>query len=294
MAANFSALMALLAKPASTGPDPDLSTAKYDSNVVVVSYYFVESAANTPNCARWSADGSEFFISSYDGVKGVVGFDTTAPFDTASATPNGNNLVLTGCREFTFAGGGTILYVASLPPTPTVINQYALSTPYDLSTASFVGSKSFGFRILGFDVAADGMTAILLRQAPKRIERWSFGSAFDITTITDDADYFSLPIAVHEGLKISPSEKRLYITSLSGVPGGYVREYLMTAPLTPSTITHASGVAEINPSDICYAVSGIDISPDGTKILVAGHNFIGVNGSEVDSRTVGTFTCRTH
>jgi VCBS repeat-containing protein len=120
----------------------DVSTASYDSR------FSVSSQENDPNGLAFNSDGTKMFVSG-DGTGDAVneytlstGFDvSTASYDSKFSTLSQD----TSSQGLAFSNDGKKMFVAG--NTGDDINEYTLSTGFDVSTASFVGS---------FDVSSQG------------------------------------------------------------------------------------------------------------------------------------------
>ncbi len=111
----------------------DLSTATFSGKTLDIS-----SEDTAPTGLTFDHTGSKLFILGITGDR-VFEYDLSTPFDLATATYSGNSLnvgVQDGNGEgIIFNGDGTKLFLAGAASDR--IYQYALSTPYDLTTAVY-------------------------------------------------------------------------------------------------------------------------------------------------------------
>tara|TARA_R100000406_G_scaffold5271_2_gene3611 strand:+ start:4747 stop:6348 length:1602 start_codon:yes stop_codon:yes gene_type:complete len=89
----------------------------------------------------------------------------------------------TAPRKVRFKSDGTKMYV--LDYTTDSIYEYALSTAWDISTASYTDSVSVNSReeyLLGFDIASDGSKFWIVGNENDRAHEYTMSTAWDIST----------------------------------------------------------------------------------------------------------------
>jgi len=163
----------------------DVSTAIYDG---------ISTPGNAPQGydLQFKADGTAVFVNS--GQRYIDQYNLSTPWDlsTLSSMVNqldtqtvfGNN----GQLSFRINPDGTRLYVTSDGNAPYV-QQYNLSSPWDLSTASasvvisgaFTANFSIGF--------ADNGLVMFLMRPPNILQKWNLSTAWEIDTATFDSSY---------------------------------------------------------------------------------------------------------
>ena len=119
----------------------DVSTASYDSN------FSVSNKANSPNGLAFNSDGTKMFVTD-EGYDDVVEYTLSTGFDVSTASYDssfGTQSQDTSSQGLAFSNDGKKMFVAG--NTGDDINEYTLSTGFDVSTASFVGN---------FDVSSQG------------------------------------------------------------------------------------------------------------------------------------------
>ena len=119
----------------------DVSTASYDSN------FSVANKENAPNGLAFNSDGTKMFVSG-EGFDDVVEYTLSTGFDVSTASYDssfGTQSQDTSSQGLAFSTDGKKMFIAG--NTGDDINEYTLSTGFDVSTASFVGN---------FDVSSQG------------------------------------------------------------------------------------------------------------------------------------------
>ncbi|MCI2285849.1 hypothetical protein L3081_23775 [Colwellia sp. MSW7] len=132
----------------------DLSTASYSNNSLDV------SSKNVYKFLAFNSDGSKLFVG---GGTSLHSFTLSTPFDITTASDDNQSLDLS--NEVTkFSGGsfntdGTVLLVTNDDEGITNSFQYSLSTPFDLSTATYSNKMlNLAGEVLGaYDVEFDNL-----------------------------------------------------------------------------------------------------------------------------------------
>ncbi len=111
---------------------------------------------------RFNNDGTKMFLMDVNGTVGIAEFNLSTPFLPGSAS-FGNFFAITEnsatIQDFDFDDDGTRMYVieSNEASTNNKIYVYKLSTGFDTSTATFVGSVANVFSAAGADGSAGGM-----------------------------------------------------------------------------------------------------------------------------------------
>jgi len=120
----------------------DISTASYDSNLSI------SSNAGGSNGLAFNSDGTKMFVNAANSSDEVVEYTLSTGFDVSTASYDSSFVTQsqdTSPQGLAFSNDGKKMFVAG--DTGDDINEYTLSTGFDVSTASFVGS---------FDVSSQG------------------------------------------------------------------------------------------------------------------------------------------
>ena len=122
----------------------DISTASYDSNLSI------SSNASGSKGLAFNSDGTKMFVNCDNSSDEVVEYTLSTGFDVSTASYDSSFVTQsqdTSPQGLAFSNDGKKMFVAG--DTGDDINEYTLSTGFDVSTASFVGS---------FDVSSQGTT----------------------------------------------------------------------------------------------------------------------------------------
>ena len=144
------------------------------------------------------------------------------------------------------ADSGTKLFITGA--SSDKIHRYTLSTPYDVSTATFDHSSttSVGSSPSGLWVSSDGMTVIVLDAGSDELRSFSPTSAFDMTTLgTADTvrDLTSNADTNPHGFSFNNDGSKIILigNSVSGGLGDGIYSYNLSTAYDISTISTTSG-----------------------------------------------------
>lgn len=161
------------------------------------------------------------------------------------------------------------------------VNEYDLSTAWDISTASFnqlfsVSAQDIGPHSISFK--PDGLKMYVLGSFDDDINEYDLSTAWDIST----ASFLQLfSVATQEtsprGIYIRADGLKVYI---SGSAGDEVDEYDLS---TAWDVTSASFVRVLSVAAQDTSPQGVFFKPDGTKMFISG--IVGVDISEYDLST---------
>ena len=233
--------------------------------VTASSTFSVNSQETHPRGITFNNDGTKMFIVGEIGDD-VNEYTLSTGFDLSSIVTFVDSFAVTQCPNPTavkFNADGTKMFVTGT--NNSNVHQYALTTGFDVSSASFtqtlvttVDSDNFGL-----DFKPDGTKMYITGDQNNKIYEYNLSSAFDISSATFNQDLTLTAIDSEPfGIEWSTDGTRLFIV---GTSGNGVDEFAVGAPYDISTLTHI-GFYSIggNPS-------GIHISPDGTKMFIIGN-----------------------
>ena len=233
--------------------------------VTASSTFSVNSQETHPRGITFNNDGTKMFIVGEIGDD-VNEYTLSTGFDLSSIVTFVDSFAVTQCPNPTavkFNADGTKMFVTGT--NNDNVHQYALTTGFDVSSASFtqtlvttVDSDNFGL-----DFKPDGTKMYITGNQNNKIYEYNLSSAFDISSATFNQDLTLTAIDIEPfGIEWSTDGTRLFIV---GTRGNGVDEFAVGTPYDISTLTHI-GFYSIggNPS-------GIHISPDGTKMFIIGN-----------------------
>ena len=249
--------------------------------------------ASAPSGITFSSDGRKMFI--VDASDEVRQYELSTAFDitTASFTPAANNPISvesqeTSSRGITFSADGRKMFIVGHGDNE--INQYELSTAFDITTASFTPTTNNPFSVVtqeadptGIAFSSDGHRMFIVGTENNEVNQYELSIAFDVTTASfTSKNPFSVEGRGYD-ITFSNDGHRMFIADITN---DEVRQYklstafdLTTASFTPTTNNPLSVGAQT--SDLL----GITFSSDGRKMFIVG----GVFGSaEVNQYTLST------
>lgn len=225
----------------------DISTASYASKT-----FSVSSEENNPSGISFKSDGTKMYIS------GATGDDisqyslstawdiTTASFDNVTAGSGQD----TGVSGVFFKYDGTKFYM--MGQADTDINEFNMSTAWDISTASFNQKSS---SISSYEGApwnlyfsTDGTKVFVIGTTGDEVNEFSLSTAWDISTLSHVRVFsVSSQETNPSGIFFKDDGTKMYIT---GYTGDAVYQYDTSTPITVtwnSTIEWAGGTAPTSP-----------------------------------------------
>jgi len=233
----------------------DLSTASYDSKS-----FSVASQAGLPRGIAFKSDGTKFYVvgATSDAVFQYslsTAWDvSTGTYDSVSLSVSGQD---TGPSDIFFKPDGTKMFI--LGTTGRDINEYNLSTAWDLSTASYsqVSSSISTYEDApnGMFFKSDGLKLYIIGGNGDEVNEFSLSAAWDVSTISH-VGLFS--VASQEtnplGFTFKPDGTKMYIV---GNINDNIYQYSTGSTTTTNTLDLSTGpVFEITPtSDIQIGLS---------------------------------------
>ena len=236
-----------------TSSNIDLSTGNYFNDTL---------AANTTYTISNAGDVQSFQLEVTGSVIGYNLADASYDNVTANISSQGTN-----ARSVRFKTDGTKMYF--LHGTGDAVYQYALSTAWDASTASYE-SKSFSTTSqetnpYGLFFKSDG-TKMYIMGATDAIYQYTLSTAWDVSTASYDSVSFSVA-SQHTGalgIYFSSDGDYFYIT---GNTPDTVFQYNMSTAWDLSTASYSSNSKSVS-SESHFPVA-VAFNNDGTKMYVA-------------------------
>jgi 6-phosphogluconolactonase (cycloisomerase 2 family) len=229
------------------------------------------AAASTPAVGSW-----DLSYAYYDPPVDLAWDISTAVYANKSFSVAGQELTPLGLF---FKPDGTKMYV--LGNTGDDVNEYDLSTAWDVSSASYlqnfsVSAQSIQPRRLFFK--PDGTKMYIVSQTADDVLEYDLSTAWDVSSASYLQNFsVSAQDANPEGLFFKPDGTKMYI---GGVSGRDVNEYDLSTAWDVSTASYLQNFSvaaqETNPR-------GLFFKPDGTKMYVTGA--VGDDVNEYDLST---------
>ena len=183
-------------------------------------------------------------------------------------------------RGITFNNNGTKMFVIGWRGDD--VNEYTLSTAWDVSTASFVDSTS-RIDADGRDVRfnPDGTKMFVLGRGSDKVYAFSLSTAFDIST-SSSINNFSVTSEEEDanGLAFNLDGTKMYVV---GEDADYVNEYTLSKGFDLSTASYAGDSERFLVSGQDSIPIDIDFNSDGTKMYI-----VGWSGKDINEYTLST------
>lgn len=168
---------------------------------------------------------------------------------------------------------GTKMYVAE--NTNDSIDQYSLSTAYDISSASYdsvtlsVGSQDTSPESLWFK--PDGTKMYYAGSNGDTVDQYGLSTAWDLSTASYDSKQLSVSgqMIAPRSIAFNPTGTRLLVageSNIGGQPGDGVWQYSLSTAWDISTASYDS--SNLNVGSQSTAPYGIDFNSDGTKMFI--------------------------
>lgn len=253
----------------------DISSAYYNKK-------FAVSAQEANPCGLYfKPDGTKMYVTGYSGDD-VNEYDLTVPWEVTSASyvqqfvVGGQETVPTG---ITFKPDGSIMYL--IGSTGDDINQYSLSTPWDVSTATYLHNFSVvSEESIPQDLrfTNDGMTMYMIGRASDKIHEYSLSTAWDVSTATYTNVSFSVvgQEANSSDFAFSSDGTKMYVT---GVSSDRVHQYTLSTPWDISTASYDNLNLYVNGQDA--NPQSIAFKDDGTIMYMIGNSSDAVHQYEL-------------
>ncbi len=171
-------------------------------------------------------------------------------------------------KGLAFNSDGTKMFVAD--PTGQDVNEYTLSTGYDVSTASFVDSFSISSQenyVTDLAFNSDGTKMFIVGSGTDAVYEYDLSVGFDVST----ASYNSVSLSVSsqdtapEALTFSSDGTKMYI---GGESNDTVFQYTLTTAFDLSTASYASKSFSVVSQE--NDITAVQFSSDGTKMFIIG------------------------
>lgn len=247
------------------------STSGWDISTAVYLQSFSVAAQDTvPLDVFFKPDGAKMYVLGDTGDD-INEYSLSTAWDISTASYVQNFSVAaqdTSPFGVFFKPDGTKMYVTGRAGDD--VNEYSLSTPWDISTATYAQNFSVSAQDSsphGLFFKPDGTKMYVVGGADDDVNEYSLSSAWDVSTASY-AQNFS--VAAQEtspnGLFFKPDGTKMYII---GQAGDDINEYSLSTPWDISTASYAQNFS-VASQDI--APSGLFFKSDGTKMYVIGGN----------------------
>jgi len=247
---------------ASGGTGWDISTATYVQN------FSVTAQESTPTGLFFKPDGTGMYVIGSSGDD-INQYSLSTAWDISTATYVQNFSVNT--QESTptglfFKPDGTGMYV--IGSRDDYLNQYSLSTAWDISTAVYVQRfyvRNQASTATGLFFKPDGTSVYVIGSKDDAMHQYSLSTAWDISTTVYVQSFSVLAQeAGPAGLFFKPDGTSMYII---GYSGDDINQYSLSTAWDISAATYVQNFSvvaqEDSPRDLFF-------KPDGTSMYIIG------------------------
>jgi len=244
----------------------DISTASYDSLS-----FSVSAQETSPYTVFFKDDGSKMYVMG-PASDTIYQYSTVTPSwtdpDLANASydsvaiPASGTLSEPNSYGITFKPDGTAFYYCGV--SLDRIQMYTLSTPWDLSTATYTNNYSVGSNPRDISFSDDGTKMFVVHSSGDKIKRYDLSTAWDVTTSSLNSNtYNPTTNGQPRGLTLEQSGTKLFITDV-----GNLRSYSLSTAYDLSTASVVSTTTLVANN---YG-SAPQFNPSGTKLWVISSN----------------------
>jgi DNA-binding beta-propeller fold protein YncE len=245
----------------------DVSAASFD--VPTEGYFSVAAQEIVPTGIFFKPDGTKMYVIGTSG-RDVNEYDLSTAWDVSSSSYLQNFSVAaqeTNPSGIFFKPDGTKMYV--IGTTGDDVNEYDLSTAWDVSSASYLRNFSVADQETapsGVFFKPDGTKMYVIGNTGDNVNEYDLSTAWDVATASYLQNFsVAAQEAVPTGMFFKPDGLKMYVI---GSSGDDVNEYDLS---TAWDISTASYLQNFNVSAQETNPSGIFFKPDGTKMYVIGN-----------------------
>jgi DNA-binding beta-propeller fold protein YncE len=251
------------------------------STSVFVDAFDVASQEESPKDVAFNTDGTKMFVVGGEGddineYALTNGFDVSTASFTDSFSVAAQDNIPTGLA---FNTDGTKMFVVG--GSGDDVGEYALSTGFDVSTASFTDAFSVAAQEgipTGVAFSTDGTKMFVVGYSSDNVNEYTLSTGFDVSTASF-VDAFSVAAqeTVPTGITFSTDGTKMFVV---GHTGQDVNEYALTNGFDVSTASFTDSFSvsaeETHPE-------GLVFNTDGTKMFICGNA-----GNDILEYAVGT------
>ena len=254
------------------------SVANY--NIASASYtqaFSVASQDTLPSAIAFNPAGTKMFIAGNQG-NDIGEYTLSTAFDVGSASfvdsfsVSGQETTPTGLA---FNADGTRMFVNG--ESSNTVHEYALSTGFDVSTASYTDGFSTAAQdsnSQGVTFNTDGTKMFVTGESTKKINEYALTSGFDVSTASF-VDGFSVVSQADQpkDTQFNSDGTEMYVVSRSA--GQVVYKYTLTTGFDVSTASYANVSFSVANQET--SPQGLAFSANGSKMYVCGYTGQDVN-----------------
>ena len=251
-------------------PTPwEVDTAEYAEKSKLV------SAQDTfPYGVIFSSDGSKMYILGYS-HNTVYQYTLSTPWDVSTAEYSEKSKYVGAQDTFPygviFSFDGSKMYI--LGDENDTVYQYALSTPWDVSTAEYAekfklvsAQDTFPYGVI---FSFDGSKMYILGYSHNTVYQYTLSTPWDVSTAeySEKSKYVGAQDTFPYGVIFSFDGSKMYIL---GDENDTVYQYALSTPWDVSTAEYSEKSKDVSAQDT--APRDLTFSSDGSKMYIIGYN----------------------
>jgi DNA-binding beta-propeller fold protein YncE len=241
--------------------------------------FSVNSQEATPSGVTFKSDGTKMYIVGYS-TDAVYQYSLSTAWDVSTASYDSVSLSISSQNTYptdlTFSSDGTKLYVIGIGGADEV-NQYNLSTAWDLSTASYnsVFAISEDGSPRGIQLSSDGTKMYVAGYATETIYEYNLGTAYSVSTAVYNSKSFSMSTLFPasstgpESIYLKSDGTEMYILGSTE----FVYKVTLSTAFDISSATYNNSVGSYVDLTELGTAGGLTFKPDGTKMYAIGSSF---------------------
>jgi peptidoglycan hydrolase-like protein with peptidoglycan-binding domain len=241
----------------------DIGDATYTGNSISV------SPATSPSGMFVSNDGTKVYISNFSNQT-IYQFSMSSGWDITTLSYDSKSISVSAQGspdDVALSADGTKMFVLSF--YDYTVRQYTLSTPWDISTATYdtvllaLGSANH----YDFSVKRDGTKLYSLNDYNNRIQQYTLSSAWDLSSQSAGTNYSYPNLSDGQELvfTVGDNGENMYIGTSNNER---IHWFTMSTPWDTSTATYSGSYKSIGSEDA--AMRKIFFNPSGTIMLALG------------------------
>ena len=264
----------------------DLAYASHSQN------FSISSQSTDATGLFFKPDGTKMFVLEDNiGTETVFAYTLSTAWDISTASYGSENFSVgsndSQPSDLFFKPDGTKMFIAG--NGGNVVLEYALSTAWDVSTASLTSSDSVSSQEStprGLTFKTDGTKMYIVGFFSNTVFAYDLGTAWDVSTKSYNSESFSVATqeTQPESLFFKPDGTKMFVV---GSIGDDVNEYSLSTAWDVST---ASYVQNFSVSSQQTAPTGIFFKSDGDRMYIVGTTSAQVSQYNIGSSADATFT----
>lgn len=181
-------------------------------------------------------------------------------------------------HSFAFNDDGTKLYVLGLDNDAT-IDEYSLSTPYDISTSTYT-NVSLNVEVqdgnpLNLFFSADGSILYLVGFSGNTIHTYDLSTNYDLSTAVYNTN-FPVPVSGPVAATFNADGTQFYTLDLAD----HIRQFALTTPFDLSSLPSSTTGVPFFDTNLSTGIS-FSFNNNGTRLYTSDRNAAGVNQFEL-------------